>query len=426
MITQPEDWKAGFTEDRKKFRFLHNAHRFTLFKRDGSPYWQVKVKHKGRQVAVSLGTTLHDAAKKRAMARYDEMQSGEWFKHEEAVQPPAPVKPWATLGQIVDRYQDGVAGVNTDIADTTVNANAANLLRFARTAWPELEDPRDCSIERFGLELAPASVAAFRRNYLLPAGDDVRARESRKRGGNSVLRLARAVFSRAAMPLYQALRMPDLSGWMKAPGFDAKRALVFEIPRETMGRMAVAALELRELRPALYLAHLLFRHGGCRNVEIAAMRWSWLQPRPEGGGWMVIDQTAEFDAKGSLGRVPIAAEVWQVLEKYRRQPEDFVLDLPTKTERKKLVDREHSNLVRPFLDGSSKKTSYRLRKWSADTIRRKYGDDASRAFLRHAEESVAGQHYWSGYDWTAAAKRAGESPADAGITFADAGLPWAP
>lgn len=439
-IQQPEAWVPGFTADKQKLRFVHNAHRFTLFHRGNSPYWYVKFKVSGRQVATSLETIDWRVAKKRAVLRFDEVQAGRWNPAAPAAV--APMKAFARIGAVLDLYDEGIGLVNTGISERSARNNALALKRILEICRPDA-DFRELSSEL----LNEALLTDFAGKYLAPAGDNPRARESRKRGGASVLRQARAVFSVAAMKLYGSLRLPDLKEFRKARLFDAKRALVIGTPAETITKIAEAAVALRKSDPALYLAHLCYRHLGMRNVEIAAARWSWLVRRevaPEGkaesgklkakkgthkpkqarlAGWMVIDQTEDFDPKGALGRVPVPMDVMLEFERFRpKVGTEYIVPAATATDRHDTVYYRHSEWLKPFLDESSSKTSYRLRKWAGDTIRMKYNDDASKAFLRHADGSVAGKHYWSGYNWEMLAKMRGECSTMIGITLRDCGL----
>lgn len=415
LIAQPEEWTAGWTEDRAKFRFIYNAHRFTLFKRAASPYWYIQFRHERTQRPFSTQTTDHLVAKKRAIARYDQVKSGEWElrKAVAAVQAPAPK--WSTIGEVLDRYREGIEFVNTGIRPRSVRESANALVRLLAVALPGTE-PRELP----AAVLTEETVAEFRARYVALAGEDVVARASRKRGGNAVLRNARAVFSEDARRLYKSLVLPDLTGFRKAKGFDAKKPEVTAIAEEQLGAMAAAAVELRGSEPALYVAHLCYRHLGMRNSEIAAARWGWLERLADGSGRMAIIQRPDYDPKGSLGRVPVPADVMAEFEGFRPGDDEApLIAAEHQTAREELVYRRHSEWVKPFLPAGAKKTSYELRRWGYSRIRRKYGKDAAEAFVRHADGSTGGKHYWEGFDWAEAARQRGEAPAMAGIGLAD-------
>lgn len=233
-------------------------------------------------------------------------------RREEAIEP-AFVKPWATAGNVIDLFRDGIFSVNDRIGENSAAAACRNFALFLRYARPG-KDPQDASMELFGDE---ELVGQFKTNYLAAAGDNVLERESRKRGGNAVMRQAKQIFSRSAMRLYKTLRLPDLEPFMKAPAFHAKKA--FKVPLEmgTIARIGTAALDLRASNPPLYLTHLLYKHCGLRHSEIVASRKGWLAARPEGGGYITVAQTAENDTKGTRpeiradGASPSAGAGWR-------------------------------------------------------------------------------------------------------------------
>jgi hypothetical protein len=385
-----------------------------LYRRRSSPYWYVLFEHKGKPHAVSLQTTDVRVGRTRAVARWEAVKSEQWAAPKPEAPRPAP--PTSTLGEILDRYEEAIFTVNTEIDPATVHANALAFARLVSVARPDCRDIRGLSSSVLTEDL----VAEFRTRYLASAGDDLRKQESRRRGGNSVLRQARSLFARPAMRLYRHLHLPELESFLEAPGYNAKRALVREIQAATIAQISHASLALPD---AVYLAHVCFKHLGMRNLEIEGARWFWLQPAEAGGGWMDVDQTADFDPKASLGRIPVPRDVYRLLDSFRAADQDFLIAAANPTERTEVVNRAHSEFVKRFLDGSSHKTSYRLRKWAADTIRMKYGDDASKAFLRHSDKSVAGRHYWSAYNWRRLAELRHEDPGMIGITLEDVGFP---
>jgi integrase len=232
------------------------------------------------------------------------------------------------------------------------------------------------------------------------------ARESRKRGGFSRLVQARALFKPRAMRCYSDLVLPDVAEFLKADNFQPSAPELVEIGPEEMGKIAEAALKLRDTDKALYVAHLLFRHCGMRNDEIVNMRWDWIETSPDGVVHVNICVRPYWKPKGSMGRVPVSPCVLAELQAMRGDAEaaDPVIARAYETHRADVVDRDHSAWLKGVWQEIGapvrRKTSYELRRWAAGVVRDRQGRDAAEQFLRHAAPAGAGRFYMSGmFPW---------------------------
>lgn len=269
--------------------------------------------------------------------------------------------------------------------------------------------------DREAIDALPATVLSaelveqFEFAYVSAAGTSPVDRASALRGAHSALRNAKALFGRRAMRCYAGLALPDLSGFLGAQLQRADAPRLRDLEDATVAKMAKAALALRESARELYCVHLLARHCGLRNVEIASARVGWFKPRlepvkvtlPDGEVRTVVAdvevvKTADFDPKGTEGRVSLSPCVWAELQPFlaNRAPSEYLV-APSVVNRSKLplVYREHANFVRPWLEEFAKK-GYELRRWGATRVANLHeSEERAERFLRHAKRTTAGRHY---------------------------------
>lgn len=325
-------------------------------------------------------------------------------------------KPAASLGEVINAYSRNIGEFNLKIKPRTVSGYVTALKSVVRRV-------HTTEVERVSTSaLTEELVEKFFADHVKEAGDNLIERDARIRGANSTLRNARSMFSPTAMKCYRGMQLPDLAGFLKASTMEDPAVEHLEISSLTMWEIAQAALCLRDQSPALYVAHLLYRHLGMRNDEIENARLEWMEKRSESvwlpngerraiAGFMVIKKRKEWAPKRSSGEVPIAPAVWREIRRCSgaKQPGDFLIKARSTTDRSDLVDRLHSAFVRPWMDGHAK-TSYELRRWAATVVAKRQGDEFADRFLRHKAKSVAGKHYLTGH-----------APV-APITFKDCGL----
>ncbi len=308
-------------------------------------------------------------------------------------------KPVASIGEVIEAFSDHIGEFNLKIKPRTTAGYTNALKTVLRKV--HAGDVERVSTSALTEELCEKFFAA----HVKEAGGDLIERDARIRGANSTLRNARAMFSATAMKCYRRLHLPDLGGFLKASTMDDPTVEHQEITSAAMWEIAQAARWLRDQMPALYVTHLLYRHLGMRNDEIENARLEWMEKRsdvvwlPDGqrraiAGYMVIKKRKEWAPKRSSGEVPIAPAVWREIRRFStaKQPGDFLIEARNITERSWLVDRDHSEFVRPWMTEHSK-TSYELRRWAATVVAKRQGDEFADRFLRHKSKSVAGKHY---------------------------------
>lgn len=290
-------------------------------------------------------------------------------------------------------------------------------------------------------------VKSFRAAWLSAAAPgDVHAEASRRRSGDSMLRQARSCLGQEAMRCYKAWTMPNVDGFMKGPGFDAKRPQHAEIGTGLIAAITKAAEdELKEQNPRVYLIHLCHKFLGLRNNEIQEARVGWFRKvrvTPE-RPWQCVCEISERNVVKppkhcSYGQVPLKAEVMAefaaTLRKLGVALEDaaaFIVPARTPTERVELVNIEHAGFMRRFLPADQfAKAGYELRRWAQQKMEQRYSREAGAAFTRHAAPRDANVNYRSAfYSWQKEGDDVGVSLADArgavaGGATAETGSAW--
>ena len=357
-------------------------------------HYSVKFRIKGKQILRSLGTGDKKLAKQRAADLKRELEEGHW----EVLEKSKLRSDLASIGEIVALYKGdpkkgrlGIRAVNETIRAATVPRNANMLLNLLHHATGT--DREGCGELRTDV-LTEDLIQKFKVNYLKPAGEDVEKRESAKRGANAVILQARSLFTPVAMGLYKGLKLPDLGKFRKAPGCKVKKRELVPIDDALIEKINAAAAPLKESDPALYVVHLCFKYLGMRNIEICAARKGWIERNADGSGWMAVVQRPDFDPKGNQRRIPIAAEVMGELDELTPdlEEEDYLVAAPHKTARKFLVDKAHSEFMRPFTL-KHPKTSYELRRWAGSVIYSTFGPVEAKNFLGHKSLATTETHY---------------------------------
>lgn len=371
--------------------------------------WYFKKMVNGRQTYQSLGTPDLEMAKLKrneleGLAKASDLQALRGLRVHR-------VEP--TVGVVLARYASDARSVADRLEPATITRNVNTFRLMLRWALGEGADPDRVRVS----ELTGDLVARFKARFLAQAGEDRQALEARRRSAASVLRQARSVFARKMRPLYRDLELPDLDDFLTAGRISAETRIHRPIEAPVLNAMATAADELRTQQPALWLVHVLAKHAGLRNNEMAEVRVEWLHRSPWGQYFLSVITRPYFEPKGAQGHVPVTAAWVAAVAPFAqgKGPQDFLVPAPSKTARQKLIYREHAAWMRRWLPADQfAKAGYELRRWSAQIIEAQYGRDAAEAFLRHAPKSVAERHYFERwFPW----RRFGQ---DVGVTFEDA------
>jgi hypothetical protein len=384
-----------------------------LLWRNGWAYFKKSVA--GQTKVVALGTQDKHLAQAKVKVLKRQAEAGELAK----VQGTRSGRV-ATCGEIMAAYEGKIKSVNEGIEDNSIAKNLSSFRTFLR--WGHGSNgEKNLTVN---VEALPATVfadelfvAQFKANYVLEAGDDRLARESRRRGAESILRQSKSLFSKQAMLIYRGLNLPDLTAFRAAAVIETEDRVHLPIAAGTLQDIERAAAKLRTDNPQLWLVHMLQKFFGLRNDEICQARVEWFKRAPWGQVFFAVLRTPYFEPKQSEGCVPVTAEVAALFAPLvqGKQPQDFLIEADSPAGRHYIVNELHAAFMRQFLPATEyAKAGYELRRWASQVMEERYGHEAAKAFLRHAPQGVAERHYFERwFPW----RRLGTN---VGITIQDA------
>jgi integrase len=251
-----------------------------------------------------------------------------------------------------------------------------------------------------GVSMTRCSAGAFEK-YL-------RAWPGAHEGRKSTARQIRVMFGKKPMRWYrhEGLVLPDMSEFCEVMAENVKgeaRQKFQGIESVTLARMEAAAEQLRmsadlEERK-LWAVWALMRWCGLRNIEVAALRWSWIKRGAKHWEIRVLEYSyadgTKFAPKKSAGVVPIRRRVLGQLLRALGRDGEFVIPRGNPTEAKILTSRTINGFMRPFFPeaGPKEKKAYLLRKQSGSEVAQKYGLTAMATFLRQKGIKTAWDNY---------------------------------
>lgn len=401
-IEQPEEWTTGYTEDRTKYRFLHDGHRFTIYKRDRSPFWMVKFRHAGGMIARSLKTTDVKLAVARAKKAFDEVKAPDWVPPAEAKEKARQV---ALVGAIADAYEAGIRA-KSHISSHTARENALCLGKIV-TEGLGLKSKDDWK-EQSAKVLTRTLVRRFQalRSARVVDGSAIEQGRSNLTTDQSWGK-ARSLFTPLAMEVYEeaGLKLPDLEEFLKTPKRGNYHSTMYQpIPDETIAAMQEAAKELRKQSPGAYLVYSLMLALGMRNGEVQEAKRHWIEERPtltvvDGkevrtrAKFMAIICRPDFTPKNKRNRwVPIPTWLLADLEELVPEGQDYILPGATDNQRRQLAYYELNGWIRKFLP-DREKGAYELRKHFGSVIAASQGIYKAQEYLGHSSVTTTEQHY---------------------------------
>ena len=356
----------------------------------GSPNYYVRFEHRGRPYLRSTGTPVMAAAKVKAKRILDSITQSDGHEAERLKLK----NDYASLHEIVERYKKQAPGV-AEVGPKTVIGNVSALRSIVRTV---LGDGDADHLERVKASVLTGELLdAYKMKRRLAVGVGFADVERAKRSANSTLTQARALFSKAAMPIYEGLKLPDLAKFKGVAKFGLQESVGFRpIPAAVLTAMEKAAREtLRAESPAMYLGYLMAIRLGMRDCEMVAARWDWLEEWPT-GTQMAILTRADFAPKGAEGRVPVSGEVLAEMRALGGPVErgsGFILPGATATARNEAIYRGLSAWVRGFLPDRVKSV-HELRKHAGSiVVTQTQSIVQAQRFLRHRSVATTERHY---------------------------------
>jgi integrase len=228
-------------------------------------------------------------------------------------------------------------------------------------------------------------------------------------GRKSTARQILAMFQPLAMDWYRDARlvMPEVAELRKVRVETKDDEEEFEgftlIPAPVLREMDAAAERLRTSADLeerrVWAVYALMRWCGLRNIEVAALRWSWIKRGAKHWEIRVLEYSyadgTKFAPKKSAGVVPIRRRVLGQLLRALGRDGEFVIPRGNPTEAKILTSRTINGFMRPFFPeaGPKEKKAYLLRKQSGSEVAQKYGLTAMATFLRQKGIKTAWDNY---------------------------------
>lgn len=383
-----ETWVAGKGDVRYWQRRIRQ--------RRPNSFYSVTLQHRGRQIELSLYTQNQMEGANRAREYYFFLVANGWteFLKKYRPGPEIPKPETLTVGQFLDAVRQ-----QSELSPRTIE-NYAKRLRQIAGEIAKIKTGRGPTwLDRVHavrlVALTPENIRAWKRTYLDAAGKNEIRRRARSVSCNSVLRMAKALFSRKIVLDKLSVKLPEplpFSGitietcankfW--GAGVDPRALL----------RDAMAELEAEELK-AFILALAL----GLRRKEVDTLEWSSFDFI---AGTLRIQPTEFYSLKTneSSATLPIEREFLELFRGWRaRAKSEFVIEsnrLPRAVDHQWYRCQEVFDSLLSWLRSKGIKAHtpfHTLRKMFGSEMCNRHGIHAASSALRHSNLKTTAEHY---------------------------------
>lgn len=363
--------------------------RVQIFK-ERSPYFTARFEHAGKPYLRTSGTNVPAVASKILREKIREVFAGRAeatkTRHE-----------GATVAEVVKRYQD-LAVSSRQVQPDTARANWTAFLRILKAGLAPTAKPGNLRLRDID---GKASFAAYVRHL------EARAQKAKADGdpwaekrvpitANAALRMARSLFTPAALRYYDGLVLPDklpLSDCQLIPGspdvsYDPGIWTDLEGMKKSLN-------EMRYTAPEKWLAIALAANLGLRRKELTSMRWDWIE-RTQAGSCVAIIERADYKPKRGGRRVAVSPGLLAQLEEFRGKSSQEYLLGATPTDRRNVLvaaSKWVKSWQRP--GARSMKTMHELRKHFGSVLLEKHGLERAAEALGHAPGSVVTRKHYA-------------------------------
>lgn len=347
--------------------------------------WYFTMLYKGERYSESLETADKEVAAARARLMREKIITKAWDKRLGLV-----VRGAATIGEILaafDRYAMSRLGERTG----RDYRSAVRLVLRRGLGRPELDDGAvgNLSSNVLSAKLVRDFESAFLGAAMVEVQTtgDVSKLASAKRSVNSYMRLARGVFTPAALDFYRAMELvlPEagLTEFMKARVIEEPKLNRRPPSEEEVRPLFQAATVLKAADPDVYITWLTATWTGLRRGELRGLKRVWLKQM---NGFWVFDLPEGWQKNGEADTVPVHPSLAAELQWY------FKLQLSELV----FPDGRVFGRVYEWMRGlgwTEKKFLHVMRRYFADQARRQHGEEWAKALMRHAEGSTLRQNY---------------------------------
>lgn len=253
------------------------------------------------------------------------------------------------------------------------------------------------------IDALPASILTsqllrdFQANKMTAAGANKLAQDTAAISANATRRQARSIFKPDLMAIYENLKLPDLTGFLKVKPLPEPPKLYNLPAAELLANIRKNAEDLRTADPNAYRIYVLALGSGLRAGEIKYTRWSWLQKLDDGNYQISIQTNEEFRPKGKRQRqIPLEASAYQALAALRipnidPKAPDYILDGHLTERGDKSFDRFSAWMKSQ--GWTRKKKAHELRKIFGSYVCQQAGLSAAQDLLGHSSPVTTKGHY---------------------------------
>jgi integrase len=378
-----------------------------IFKQPNSANWFAEISARGVRRKLSLETPNRENAAARARDIYQLARAVGWDAVLRKYRPKDfETKTNLTIGSFI-ASAESVAGVEK----VTLRGYVAALRKIVSDSFgldpgKKKFDPHSGGnrqwVEQVNkvplAKLTPQKIQAWKRSFLLKAGQDPVSQRSAKVSVNTFLRQARSLFSPKILKHLKDVSLPDPLPFSGIE-FEPRQSLKYRTTFDVEALIAKAKDELALKDSEAFKAFVLAALAGLRRKEIDLLEWdSFLWD----AGVLRVQATQHFDAKteDSLGDVAVDEELLELFRGYRASATSaFVIESAGQP---KFVSYSHYRCQEVFdrlltwlrQNGvKGNKPLHTLRKEFGSQICAAHGVHAASRQLRHADIGITNMFY---------------------------------
>lgn len=294
-----------------------------------------------------------------------------------------------TMEQLFALYRQGARYIKPATVKNNINA-LKNLIRRALGSQTNVEK---VSI----MDLTPDLMWKWKEaiaDSIQAEGVDEHRAQQLARTANSILRMAKGLFTRDMLVYYERqgkLKIPDpLRQFITEPPLKNAGKVDYSPPDDATLAKTFESLEtFRDVDRNLYLAVWLAVGFGLRKSEIAKAKVGCIIQR----AGIVYFLGSALAKNGTVPDVSVQQGAWQKIQPFLvgRNPDEYILT-GTDTARNEETFRRVSSWMR-HLGWNTQKTIHEFRAYSGCKIAEVHGMTAARQWLRHASTLTTEKHY---------------------------------
>ena len=412
--------KSGATFPKSDFRHWESKiYKPVYLGRDGSEcqsgLYTVRLAHAGRRARFALGlANLRESAKKASQIYHMLVAEG-WEATLAKHKPAGPQAEEAPAHSVTVGEYIAAAGAVAEVSPRSLHDYGCMLRRIAAgvagikgdkkrygprkggsVEWRERIDALPLAI------LDDAAVSAWKLRHAKAAGSDPAARRRAETTANSIIRQAKALFSRKIVArVRESLSLPDPLPFAGVSYFTrGSTRYLSKIDPETIMDAARRELGGDPARSEEWKIFLLALFVGLRRREIDTLTWKQFDFQK---GVIHVEETEHFRPKSSdsTGEIDLDPETSALLQGFKKSATGaFVIESKGEARPNSAFvyyrAAAHFDALTAWLRAqgiTARKPLHELRKEAGSLVARDHGLYAAQRFLRHASPATTAAHY---------------------------------